>query len=118
MSRRIPPCRLPFAVVVSVAATFALAPSLRAADLTGLLPDGTALVLSLNVKQLLQAPLVRSDEKAFKQLMADATKALERFGVDPAKDLDRVLLAASDPLKPASWLVLLSGRFDANKVQG
>ncbi|HEY1381892.1 MAG TPA: hypothetical protein VGF55_34145, partial [Gemmataceae bacterium] len=118
MSRRFPPCRLRFALAVTVAAMFAGPPALRAADTTGLLPDGTALVLSLNVKQLLQAPLVRSDEKAFKQLMGEATKALERFGVDPAKDLDRVLLAASDPLKPASWLMLLSGRFDANKVEG
>src|SRR5207248_3597921 len=57
------------------------------------LPDGTMLVLTLNVKQLLQAPLVRGDDKAFKQALAEATKALEAFGVDPAKDVDRIIVA-------------------------
>src|SRR5262245_33212505 len=96
---------------VTVAAALLGAP-VRAADLDKYLPDGSFLVLSFNVKQLLAAPLVRGDEKAFKQGMGEAAKVLEGFGVDPAKDIDRVVLAVGDQLQPQNVLVLLQGKFD------
>ena len=67
---------------ISLAATMLAAPA-RAADLSQYLPDGTLLVVSFNIKQLMDAPLVKSDEKAFKDGMAEVTKALEGFGVEP-----------------------------------
>jgi hypothetical protein len=101
---------------VTLAAALLGAPA-RAADLDKYLPDGSFLVLSFNVKQLLAAPLVRGDDKAFKQGMGEAAKVLEGFGVDPAKDIDRVVLAVGDQLQPQNVLVLLQGSFDPAKVQ-
>jgi hypothetical protein len=85
-----------------------------AAGVSQFLPDGTMLVLSFNIKQLLGAPLVKSDEKAFKDRMSEMRKTLEGFGVDPEKDLSRVFLAAGMDFQKA--LVLLEGRFDTDKL--
>ena len=86
----------------------------RAADVSQYLPDGTLLVVSFNIKQLMDSALVKTDEKAFKDGMSELTKALEGFGVDPNKDLSRVVLAAGMDFQKT--LVLLEGKFDADKV--
>src|SRR5437868_5428584 len=110
MSRLILPRRVRTATFAVLTAALFATP-MRAADPTAYLPDGTMLVLSFNVRQLLQAPLVHGDEKAFKQATADATKALAGFGVDPAKDVDRIVLAVGEQLKAATTLILVEGRF-------
>jgi hypothetical protein len=89
----------------------------RASEVDKYLPDGTFLVVSFNVKQLLDAPLVKGDEKAFQKNMGEAAKLLEGFGVDPAKDVDRLVLAVGDQLKPQNVLLLMEGKFDPAKVQ-
>jgi hypothetical protein len=88
------------------------------ADVTSYLPGDTTLVVSLDVKQLLRAPLVRDGRPAVKQAFADIAKALDAVGVDPAKDLDRVILAVGDQLKATSMLMLVQGQFDQQKVEG
>lgn len=106
-------------VIVLLAATVAYAaPASMAAEPSAYLPDGTMFVLTLNVKQFLQAPLMRSDEKAFERAVDEIAKAFTGFGVDPRKDVDRVTLAVGEQLKAANTLVLLEGRFDATKVEG
>lgn len=85
----------------------------RAADVSQYLPDGTMLVISFNFKQLMDSPLVKQDEKAFKEHMAELTKTLEGFGVDPSKDLSRVVVAGA--MDPQKFLVLLEGKFDKDK---
>lgn len=85
----------------------------RAADATKYLPDGTILVINLNLQQLMQAPLVKQDEKGFKAGMEQLTKALEGFGVDPTKDLTRVIVAGGMDVQKA--VVLLEGNFDSKK---
>ena len=101
---------------VTLAAAVLGAPAC-AADIDKYLPDQTLLVVSLNVKQLLNAPLLKSDEKAYKQGLAEATKALEGFGVDPAKDVNRVVFAAGEEMKAKGFLVLVVGHFDPAKLQ-
>src|SRR5581483_12018900 len=101
---------------VTLAAALLGAPA-RASELDKYFPDGTFMVVSFNVKQLLDAPLVKGDEKTFKKGMGEATKLLEGFGVDPTKDLDRVILAVGDQLKPQNVVLLLEGKFDPAKVQ-
>src|SRR5205814_4844340 len=87
----------------------------RAADLDKYLPDGAQFIVSFNVKQLLNAPLIKSDKKAFDEGMEHATKGLQDFGIDPKKDLDRVILAMSEDVQKA--LIFLEGRFDAPKIE-
>lgn len=116
MTRSILPHRVrTFVLPVVVAAS--LAAPCRAQP-TKYLPDSTMLVVALNVKQLMQSPLVRGDEKAFKQFSADAAKALGKFGIDPTRDVDRIVLAVGDELKAATTLVLVEGRFDVASIQG
>ena len=88
-----------------------------ASTISQYLPDGTVVVVSLNLKQLMDAPLIKADEKAFKQNMAEMSKALEGFGIDPMKDLSRIVLAAGLEA-PRSILLLLEGKFDSSKVAG
>src|SRR4051794_21830613 len=73
----------------------------RAADLDKYLPDGAQFIVSFNVKQLLNAPLIKSDKKAFDEGMEHASKGLQDFGIDPKKDLDRVILAMSEDVQKA-----------------
>jgi hypothetical protein len=101
---------------VTLAAAVLGAPA-RAADFDKYLPDQTLFVVALNVKQLLNAPLLKSDEKAYKQSLAEATKALEGFGVDPAKDVNRVIFAAGEDMKAKNLLILVEGHFDPAKLQ-
>lgn len=90
---------------------------LQAADLGKYLPDGTFLVATFNIKQVLDAPLVKGDEKAFRDGIGEFGKLLDGFGVDPAKDLNRIVLAAGEQLQSKNLLVLLEGRFNPAKVQ-
>ena len=87
-----------------------------AADAGAYLPDRTILVVSVNVPQLLQSPPIRDGGAAVKSVVSDAAKALDGFGIDAAKDLDRIMLAVGDQLRSTSGLVLLQGRFDADKI--
>src|SRR5947208_13626445 len=99
MTRPFPFGRALLAVLfVAGAAAAADAPATKGAAATGLdkyLPDGAQFVLSFNVKQLLDAPLVKTDKKAFDEAMDNAAKHLKDFGIDPKKDLDRVVVAMS-----------------------
>jgi hypothetical protein len=92
---------------------FVAAPA-RASEVSQYLPDGTLVVVSFNFKQLLDAPLLKSDEKSFKEGMDNFAKALQGFGVDPNKDIKRVVLAAG--MDPKNIVVLLEGKFDTDKM--
>jgi hypothetical protein len=100
---------------VTLAAALLAAPA-PAADIDKYLPDGTVFVLSLNAKNLIDSPLLRGDEKAFKTAMGEAAKALEDFGVDPGKDLNRIVLAAGEGV-PNNAVVLIEGTFNTAKLQ-
>ena len=66
----------------------------QASEVSQYLPDGTVVVVSFNFKQLMEAPLLKADEKAFKEGMNGFAKGIEGFGVDPNKDIKRVVLQA------------------------
>jgi hypothetical protein len=102
---------------MALAAVLLAAPG-PAAEIDKYLPDGTVFVLSLNVKNLIESPLLRGDEKAFKTAMGEAAKALEDFGVDPGKDLNRIVIAAgAGQDAPNNALVLIEGTFNTAKLQ-
>jgi hypothetical protein len=115
MRRYFIPTRLRSVFIAALAVAF-LPAAATAADPVAYLPDGTMLVVSFNVQQFLESPLIR-DGGNFKPFVKDAVHALEGFGVDPTKDSDRVLLAVGEQLRASSMLMLFQGRFDADKVQ-
>jgi hypothetical protein len=84
------------------------------------LPADSAAVVTVNVRTLLDAPVVRDHlEPALRRLVRRGTATEPWFGlagVDPLADLDRlgVVFAARDPGRPL-WLA--RGRFDPGRFQ-
>jgi hypothetical protein len=88
-----------------------------AAEIDRCLPDDTVAVLSVNVKQLLHAPLFKKHaakrlEQACQHPAVRA--ALDGLGLNPLKDVDRVTAACTGD--EARYLVVVCrGRFDTAK---
>ncbi len=100
---------------------FAAVPSARAADLDKYLPEDTEMVVSINVRQIL-------DSDFFKKNVGDAARdalngvdqapeILKDLGFDPFKDLDRVVVAAPGGADQDRGLVIAHGRFDLDKFR-
>ncbi len=88
-------------------------------DLLELVPESAQLVLELDLAGLRSAPVLRPAEGGPRA--ADAAIAA-RLGLDPRRDLDRVVLAAASPEAPArsgagaELLLLLRGRVQRERV--
>jgi hypothetical protein len=117
---------MPAGIALAVILLPAGAP-LRAADLDKYLPEDTESVLNLNVRQILDSPLIKKHALPVAQ---EALKDLDRvqeilkdLNFDPFKDLDRVIVASSP--SPSRWtsadkdrgLIIAHGRFDPDKFK-
>jgi len=102
-----------FALAVPVA-------MVHAADVDPYLPNDTEAVLTINVRQILDAPFVK------KEALADLRKKLEEGGsllkhfkdldLDPEKDIDSIVLTNSNGELDRS-LLIVHGRFEVNKFE-
>src|SRR5262249_4337701 len=85
-----------------------------------LLPQDTAVVWKINVKQLLDSELVK--KHALKQIKnslianADVQKAFEALGFDPLRDVSAVIGAHAD-LDFTKSLFIVQGRFDSDRLR-
>jgi hypothetical protein len=93
----------------------------RAGDIDRYLPADTAVYVNVNVRQVLDSPLIK---KHALQVLRDALKdadtaeeVLKDLGLDPFKDVDRVIVAGSGEPEPDRGLVIVHGRFDPAKFQ-
>jgi len=89
----------------------------HAADTDKLLPDDTEVVVSVNVKQLLTAPVLQPLLAKVKEKVAgvgELAKAQEEIGFDPMRDVERVTLAMGRDQRKV--LVLVQGTFNAEKI--
>jgi hypothetical protein len=104
-----------WALAAALAAALAVTVPALAADVEPLLADDTEMVVSVNLKQLLDAPLVKKyaleEMKKSLQGSAEASKTLADLGIDPFTSVDRVTLG-SGGTKPEQALVVLRGNFD------
>jgi hypothetical protein len=92
----------------------------RAVDVDKYLPEDTEAVLTINVRQILDAPFIKKD--AF----ADLHKALEDRGgnlkhlkdldLDPQKDLDSIVVTNSNG-DPDRSLLIVHGRFEVTRFE-
>jgi hypothetical protein len=107
-------------LLVAVAAGLAATPA-RAGLLDPCLPDDSELVLTVNVRQLLDSPLVKKHglQKAREALKdADQVEAvLKELGFDPFKDLERVTLASPGGTEKDRGLLILRGTFNLDKFK-
>jgi hypothetical protein len=113
------PSRTPW--LAAVAAALLSLSSARAAGPDRLLPADSEFVLTVNVKQLLESPLVkkRGLEAAREALKSagDINQILEDVGFDPFTDLDRVTVAGPSGNDKDRGLIILRGRFDAERIK-
>jgi hypothetical protein len=108
-------------VIPAVAAVMlALAPAARAAEPDKLLPEDSEFVLSVNMKQIVESEIIK--KYALDQLTqalqgADAKKFLTDLGLDPLKDIDRIIAGGSGKDQTdTKGLVIIHGKFDPQKL--
>src|SRR5262245_7628761 len=80
------------------------------------LPDASDGVICINVRQFLDSPLIK--KAGLDKLLAsdDATQnTLKALGIDPLKDIDRVILA-NDKEKGSDAYFIAQGKFDLGKL--
>jgi hypothetical protein len=83
-------------------------------------PDATEVVVTINVRQLLQSPLIQKELGRARQELArhkEIQQTLDALGFDPFKDLDTLRLAGAGIADPDRALLVLEGRFDTAKFQ-
>jgi hypothetical protein len=110
-----------FAIAATLALVAAATPA-GAIDPT-LLPPDTELALTINVRQLLESELAKSNPETVRQLRtmaeshladADAQRYLEKIDFDPLRDLDRITVTTAGGKMPE--FILLEGKFNADKI--
>jgi hypothetical protein len=83
------------------------------------LPADTRFVLGLDVKRFVASPFYARFATENGQGRPDAFKQIEeKLGLNPERDLDRVVIAGRDPagLKKDPGIALITGRFDRYKL--
>jgi len=117
ISRKVGPAALALAVLGACLGA-------RAAEPDKLLPADSQAVLVVNVRQLLNSPLVKQygAEKMKDELNknAQAREALAAAGLDPFKDVESITVAGAASLggkKEESGTVIVRGRFDPTKIR-
>jgi hypothetical protein len=108
--------------IVTFSFLAAISQPARAADVNKYLPDDTGTLVVLNVRQVLDAPVVkkylREQMKAALQNHADSQPLLGLFDPDALKDLDRITLAVpAGEVLQGKGLVVVEGRFDLTNIQ-
>jgi hypothetical protein len=99
----------------------AAAASARAGELDRFLPDDTEMVVSVNVRQILDSDLFQKNvEEAARDALKkneDLQDALKDLGLDPFRDVDRVIAARPSGVDQDRGLVIIHGRFDLDKFR-
>jgi hypothetical protein len=95
--------------------------SVQAADVEKYLPDGTVFVVTVNVKQLLDSPIVKNHlldkfQAALKS-SSEISEVLDSLGIDPLKDLTRFTAASTGTNPDSKGLLILAGNFDPAKFE-
>jgi hypothetical protein len=106
---------LALCLAVSLPAFAAPASEAAAGSFEKYLPDGADGVICINVRQLLDSELIKK-AGLDKALAGDeAQKAMKSIGLDPLKDIER-LIFAPDKDKPDDVHLIIQGKFDPAKL--
>src|SRR5262249_17126989 len=105
---------------ISTLAIAIFASPLGAAAPDKYLPDDSEVVLTVNVRQFLDTPLVNRDLDKLREALKGQEKVsseLEKVGLDPLKDIDRVTIAGAPGQGDDHFLLVAHGRFDTAKLE-
>jgi hypothetical protein len=105
-----------------LAATALLSPAAVQAQTSKLLPADTEMVFTLNLRQILDSPLMKkyglehakAGFDAFLQANDDAKKAFDGLGLDPFKDIDRLISTGTSTDKERG-IGIIEGRFNPSR---
>ncbi len=105
---------------LALAALLLAAPA-RAATADKLLPNDTEVIISLNFKQILTAPLTKKlpldkAKEALKE-QGEVQDVLKDLAFDPFTDLDSITIAGPGGNEQDRGLVIVHGKFDVAKFQ-
>lgn len=93
----------------------------RAADIDKFLPADTEVVLTINVRQLLDSPLMKKHALSSLQMLIKGNTELQNtltaLAFDPLKDLSTITAAAAGVTENDRGMLILRGQFDLTKVQ-
>lgn len=110
--------RRAFSWLLGLIVLLAGAMSGRTGEADKYLPSDAEAVVTINVKQVLSAPLVEPFIKQVKEkwtVASELQQAQQDIGFDPLRDVERVTLAVGQD--PRKLLVLVQGRFDTARIQ-
>ncbi len=91
----------------------------RAAEIDPVLPAATESVVAVNMRQIIDANLVKKYALGqLKQMMAgnDIAEQLKGLGLDPLKDIDRVSVGSWGGEEDANAVFVVRGKFDLEKM--
>jgi hypothetical protein len=88
-----------------------------AANIEKYLPDGAEFVVAVNVHQFLDSELVKKSglDKALSNTDEKDKESLALLGIDPLKDIDRLIITA-DKMSLEDLVFILQGKFDKEKL--
>lgn len=108
-------------LILGIIALVASTAQATAAEINKFLPDDSEIVLVLNVKQLLDAPLIKNHAlptvKTLVESNPDIKNILAALGFDPLKDLSSITLASSGISADAKGILIATGTFDVAKFE-
>src|SRR5205823_685285 len=109
------PLRSTFAALA--VAAWAVAPA-RPAELDKLLPDNADLVVSVNVRQILDAPVMKKYvlPELESKILTETRKIVGLLGLNPVKDVTSFTVAFSGDGDPSKWVGIIHGEFDVRRV--
>jgi hypothetical protein len=98
-----------------------VAGSAPAAELEKFIPDDSEIVVSVNVRQLLDSKIAKKFDvaKEFENKVKEKKEAgdvLKALGLDPLKDINRITIAVPGKPDPKHWFIAINGSFDLAKV--
>jgi hypothetical protein len=107
--------------LAGLAAVLLLLPAARAAGPDKLLPTDSELVITINVKQILDSPLVKnrglSAAREALKSNEEVSQVLEDLGLDPFTDVDRITIGSPGGADKDRGLIIVRGRFDLDKFK-
>jgi hypothetical protein len=107
--------------VVAIIAICAAASPTRAADFDAFLPKETDMVVSLNLRQMVDSPIGKKYAADLAKSMLSNNKqiqqALNSLGLDPLTDFSRITTGIGlDDLSHPKAVVVVEGKFDVKKI--
>lgn len=109
------PQRLTVFALAFTAWTFAPA---RAAELDRLLPDNTDLVVSVNLRQILDSGVMKKYvlPEMEPKITSEARKIIGLLGLNPIKDVTSFTVAFPGSGDPSRWVGIIHGTFDVRRL--